>query len=41
MSSFSAVVLAICSMGGGIRMTSLIALVVGAVELFMCLGFAS
>lgn len=41
MSSLSAVVLAVCSFSGGVRVTSLIGLVVGAVELLMCLGFAS
>lgn len=40
-SSLSAVVLAVWSFSWGVRVTSLIGLTVGAVELLMCLGFAS
>ena len=38
-SSVSAVVLGMCSLRGGLRWTALVGLIVGMVELLMCLGF--
>lgn len=40
LSSLSAVILAVFSFSGGVRSTALIGLIVGTVELFMCLTFS-